>query len=891
MLKLNIILLCTLTVYSVSISFVSAKKFDINVYKAQIKLKKKGYNPGPIDGLLGKKTEKAIRQFQQKNGLSLTGELDVVTKESLSGVKILKQTRMPSEIHSKILVQTGHSDPIFNKLSFSNNGKHIVTGGSCSLKVYKIMTGLEIKTIKGEVSTISSNGKYAIVDNKIIDIFSNQIINYSMENNNWNSSFSPCGSYIVNFDQDNIYLMDIFSRQVKQFYKVGNGSDYVQCGVNGKYILLGNYGNEQKSYLWMTSSNTLKTFSPSRKSVFSRDGKWFLLFTGKELIIYDLPQFNKYKIVKFSALHDEHLYSLAISPNGKYFAIGTCHAKRFEQISGRVIIWNRNTGKIFRTFSKESSAISFSSDARYIASYSPERKYLRSDSDTIYIWNINTGNLVQTIKHRLGHIKSIALSSNQKYLLALHNRYIFFWDLINGTKICSKEFECYHCYEDISFSSNDKIGILKTFKDLGASGYPHVLIWEICTNSLIDESWRESSYTKEDEEVNSKTILQKGNIKISITEEDGIIYLWSKVSGELLLQLIGYQDGEWVVVSPKGYYNCSPRAEKNLLIKDSDKIYRISKKSKKQFFRPDIIKRILDHNTFFGSKKTNTHAGDSDISHNLSQQEFSPKSNKFQSYKYESKSKKNNEYLWNENRNIKYYALIVGINSYKYLNRLKTAVNDSHAIERILRKQYGFRTTLLLNKEATRNNILKHLYEYNSKLDTHDHLLIYYAGHGYYDKIENQSYWLPADSEMNNRSNWILSDRLSGIFKIMKPTHILLISDSCYSGTLTRSIKMVPNIIDRALYINKLFKKKARILISSGGNELVADTGVTTNHSFFADSLIYGLQSYKNKVFTAQELFIHSIKEKVAGRTFQIPEYRIIRNSGHNGGDFIFVKK
>ncbi|ETR68815.1 MAG: hypothetical protein OMM_10146 [Candidatus Magnetoglobus multicellularis str. Araruama] len=38
-----------------------------------------------------------------------------------------------------------------------------------------------------------------------------------------------------------------------------------------------------------------------------------------------------------------------------------------------------------------------------------------------------------------------------------------------------------------------------------------------------------------------------------------------------------------------------------------------------------------------------------------------------------------------------YYSLIVGINDYKYLNKLKTAVNDSIAVKKIL-QEYGFTT-------------------------------------------------------------------------------------------------------------------------------------------------------------------------------------------------------
>jgi len=46
----------------------------------------------------------------------------------------------------------------------------------------------------------------------------------------------------------------------------------------------------------------------------------------------------------------------------------------------------------------------------------------------------------------------------------------------------------------------------------------------------------------------------------------------------------------------------------------------------------------------------------------------------------------------------------------------------------------------------------------------------------------------------------------------------------------------------------------------------------------------------EKQMFTAEELFYAHVKERVAGNAEQIPEYNIIRNSGHDGGDFIFRK-
>ncbi|WP_455365959.1 peptidoglycan-binding domain-containing protein [Kaarinaea lacus] len=60
-----------------------AVEMDRLVYQAQMRLLNKGYNPGPVDGLLGKKTRKAIENFQWDAGLKITGELDSVTRQAL----------------------------------------------------------------------------------------------------------------------------------------------------------------------------------------------------------------------------------------------------------------------------------------------------------------------------------------------------------------------------------------------------------------------------------------------------------------------------------------------------------------------------------------------------------------------------------------------------------------------------------------------------------------------------------------------------------------------------------------------------------------------------------------------------------------------------------------
>ena len=53
------------------------------VREAQIALRDAGYDPGKIDGVMGSKTQAALRKFQASQGLPQTGRLDTDTRQEL----------------------------------------------------------------------------------------------------------------------------------------------------------------------------------------------------------------------------------------------------------------------------------------------------------------------------------------------------------------------------------------------------------------------------------------------------------------------------------------------------------------------------------------------------------------------------------------------------------------------------------------------------------------------------------------------------------------------------------------------------------------------------------------------------------------------------------------
>jgi hypothetical protein len=90
-------------------------------------------------------------------------------------------------------------------------------------------------------------------------------------------------------------------------------------------------------------------------------------------------------------------------------------------------------------------------------------------------------------------------------------------------------------------------------------------------------------------------------------------------------------------------------------------------------------------------------------------------------------------------------------------------------------------------------------------------------------------------------------------------------------------------------YVENAAQRKSRHLLSSGANEPVSDGGAN-GHSVFADALLTALTRIGTAEFTANELFQNHVSVLVSGRSLQSPQYVPIRNSGHEGGDFVFYR-
>jgi len=243
----------------------------------------------------------------------------------------------------------------------------------------------------------------------------------------------------------------------------------------------------------------------------------------------------------------------------------------------------------------------------------------------------------------------------------------------------------------------------------------------------------------------------------------------------------------------------------------------------------------------------------------------------------------------------KYRAVIIGNNQYidekGVWHDLKTAVRDAESIAELLSNEYGFEDVSLL-RDASRKQILDTFKQLSNRVEPDDNVLVYYAGHGYLEENEKRGYWIPADGRGYDSSTFIRNSTIRDEINIIgeKTKHTLLISDSCFSGSLLRGGNRGPTPYElNDGYYQKVGSKKSVQVLAAGGNEFVDDNYRNSGHSPFTYFLINELKTNKSKYVSLSEIATNVIKA-VANNVEQTPESGVLQGAGDELGEFVFAR-
>jgi len=231
-----------------------------------------------------------------------------------------------------------------------------------------------------------------------------------------------------------------------------------------------------------------------------------------------------------------------------------------------------------------------------------------------------------------------------------------------------------------------------------------------------------------------------------------------------------------------------------------------------------------------------------------------------------------------------YYALLIGIDNYSdpAISDLDNPISDASRLEEVLVSKYTFqKDQVLLLKNPKSEEIIIALDELAHKITPDDNLLIYYAGHGWFDERANIGYWLPSDAKQVNKAAWFRNSTLCDYLKEINSKHTLLIADACFGGSI---FKTRAAFADAPKAINMLYELPSRKAMTSGTLTEVPD------RSAFVKYLLERLNDNTEKYLTSEQLF-SSFRMAVINNSDVVPQYGEIYNVGDEGGDFVFIRK
>ena len=233
-------------------------------------------------------------------------------------------------------------------------------------------------------------------------------------------------------------------------------------------------------------------------------------------------------------------------------------------------------------------------------------------------------------------------------------------------------------------------------------------------------------------------------------------------------------------------------------------------------------------------------------------------------------------------------ALIIGIDRYPHMRQkqqLTGSVNDARAMASLAKDIWGFKPQqikLLLNEQATSKTILAEIKNWLiNGTSSGDRVLLTYSGHGSNKPDENNDELdgldetiAPFDVQRIDLSivNMVSDDQISRLLTKMKDRDVMLVVDSCHSGTITRALNLEKNKgpaivrslsigrISRALDDREFDEVRRGSSFLKGGKNLMAWSAVSPSEKAQED--MSQSENVRNGVFTRS--FVEGLRDKRA---------------------------
>ena len=449
-----------------------------------------------------------------------------------------------------VMELAGHAKEI-TAVSFSPDGKYVLTGsGDHTIRLWEVEAGEEKRPFERSSSSIaavafSPDGRYIVtgtsgiigLEAKIAQVwmigesgeslrfegnlseggssswpFTNPIFNPSSINNPFPAPSSPAP---LNTDKLSRNIRSLQGEQLKFFKKNSSWFQSIAVSPDGKYVLTGNGGvtddRDNAAQLWSVE-------------------------TGDEL--KQLPG------------NSERVTSVAFSPDGKYALTGNGSLNDERDIEANVVqLWDLEREEEVRIFKGNGTSINS-------VAFSPNGNYVLTGSDdhTVKLWDLKTGKLLKIFRGHTDVVNSAVFSPDGKYLLSAGNdNTARLWSIETGRQL--RQFKgTSDCISSAVFSPDGNLILTGSSGWLIGERYNNAQLWDLKSGKELRRLQGHSG------SINSVAFSPDGELLLT-GSDDSTTRIWEAATGKELCRLISFLDGNWVVVTPDGFFDASSLEE------------------------------------------------------------------------------------------------------------------------------------------------------------------------------------------------------------------------------------------------------------------------------------------------------------------------------------------